>query len=175
MLMLSSCPETQVPRDFGAGPLKLKTQEWAGTWGEPGSKDAMLFTITDADKGEITVEEKENTLRVVVREITGGEESKDLALLIHFDKKVQDFGSFHLIRRPEKGSFCLWGVKHDVVEAAVKSGELKGELEHVKKSDKDEAHNHVRLTADPANYAKLLDAKYWNWMEPEFFIRREVP
>ena len=170
-LTLCSCPETQVPRDFGTSPLKLKTDEWEGTWSEPGSNEKLVFTVTSADQGELTVKDKNNPILVAVRQITNSDSSKDLAFLIHFDKEKADFGSVNLIRRPEKGVFCLWGLKNDVVEEAVRSGELKGELKAVKKTDNEAEHSHVRLAADSANYDKLMDARYWNWTEPGFFIR----
>lgn len=170
-LVLCSCPETQVPKNFGAQPLKLKAADWEGFWSEPGDKDGMEFVITNAAQGEFTAKEKKEQIRAVVREISKGEEGKDLAFLIHFDKDATEFGSFNLIRRPEKGAFCLWNLNHEVVEAAVKSGELKGELKPVKKTDKEDAHNHVRLAADPTNYTKLLGAKYWDWTQPGFFVR----
>jgi len=38
---LTSCPETSVPRDFGAKPLKLKSDDWAGTWRNVGDDDDL--------------------------------------------------------------------------------------------------------------------------------------
>ena len=53
-----------------------------------------------------------------------------------------------------------WGINHDAVAAALKSGQLKGTV----KPDKDGAHSHLDST--PANYEKLLEPQFWNWSEP---------
>jgi hypothetical protein len=179
MLGLTSCPETTVPREFGAKPLKLKAEDWNGVWSAAGENEGMTFAVTNAAKGELTVtfpekekgKEQDPPMNAVVREITRGDESKDLAFLIHFDKESTDFGPFNLMRCPEKGVFYLWSPKHDVIEAAVKSGELKGDLKRVEKTKDEEAHDHTLLVADPANYPKLLDPKFWDWTKPEAFVR----
>jgi len=157
MLVLTSCPETMVPRDFGTRPLKLKAEDWNGVWRDPAEADGMTFTVTDAAKGQFTVTfpekdgKKEEPLKVVVNEVNGGDKEKDLAFLVHFDKINEAFGPIDLIRRPEKGVFHLWNPKHDVIEAAVKSGELKGELVKVPKTKDEAEHNHTRLSADRGN------------------------
>lgn len=110
---------------------------------------------------------------MVINEIDGGDKGKNLAFLIHFDKNNEAFGPIDLIRRPEKGVFHLWNPKHDIIEAAVKTGELKGELIKVPKTKDEAEHNHTRLVADPANYEKLLDPKFWEWTKPDVYVRSQ--
>lgn len=176
LLSLTACPETKVPRSFGSKPVHLKTDEWNGTWRSAGESEGMNFTVTNAAKGELTItfsdkDKKEEPLVAVVSEVASGEEAKDMAFLIHFEGNEKEVGPFNLIRRTEKGVFYLWGPKHDAIEAAVKSGELKGELIKVEKTKDEAEHNHTKLAADAMNYTKLLDPKFWEWNKPEAFVR----
>lgn len=176
MLSLTACPETKVPRHFGSKPLHLNADDWNGVWKAPGEADGMTFTVTNAATGEMTVafpdkDKKEEPLAVIVSEVTGTDDSKDLAFLIHFEGEEKDVGPFNLIRRPEKGVLQMWSAKHDVIEAAVKAGELKGELIKVAKTKDEAEHNHTRLAADPSNYPKLLNPKFWEWTKPEPLLR----
>lgn len=175
---LTGCPETKVPRDFGMRPLKLKAEEWNGVWRDPTDAEGMTFTVTDAAKGEFTItfaaqDKKEpEVMMAVVNELNGGDKEQKLAFLVHFDKDGDAHGDFNLIRRPEKGVFQAWNPKHDAIEAAIKSGELKGELTKVPKTKDEEEHNHTRLAADHANYVKLLEPRFWKWLEPETFVKQ---
>lgn len=177
MLGLTSCPETSVPRDFGAKPLKLKSDEWAGTWRNVGDDDDFRFKIKDEVAGQITVfttdEEKktEDMMEIIIHKI-GAKADEDLAFLTFFDKPGEPRGSLHLMTVPDEGVFRLWNLRHDVIEAAIKSGELKGELKSVKEKGDDKPHNHGLLAADAANYAKLSDPKFWEWTKPDTFIRQ---
>lgn len=178
MIGLTSCPETTVSREFGAKPLELKAGDWNGVWRDPAETDGMTFTVTDAAKGQLTITfpekdgKKEEPLKVVINEVGGGDKNKNLAFFVHFDKASEAFGPFNLIRHTDKGVFYFWNPKHDSIEAAVKSGELKGELTKVPKTKDEAEHNHTRLTADPANYEKLLDPKFWEWTEVNVFVRQ---
>ena len=176
-LGLTSCPETSVPRDFGAKPLKLKGGDWSGTWRGAGGDDDFRLEIKDAAAGQITVfttdkeKKTENTMEFFVRQI-GAKGGEGLVFLTSFDKPGAARGSLSLATQPEKGVFHIWGLRHDVVESAVKSGELKGELKPVKEKGAEKPHNHCLLAADAANYAKLTDAKFWEWTKPGTFIRQ---
>lgn len=178
MIGLTGCPETTAPHNFGTKPLNLKTEEWNGVWRNPIETDGMTFTVTDAAKGQLTITfpekdgKKEEPMKVVINEVGGGEKNKDLAFFVHFDKANETTGPFNLIRRTDKGVFYFWNPKHDVIEAAVKNGELKGELIKMPKTKDEAEHNHTRLAADPANYEKLLDPKFWEWTDVSVFVRQ---
>lgn len=179
MLGLTSCPETSVPRDFGAKPLKLKSDDWAGIWRNVGDDDDDSFSleIKNATAGQIDVvttdkeKKTEDTMEIIIHKI-GAKTDEDLAFLTVFDKPGEPRGSLHLISVPDEGVFHLWGLRDDVIESAIKSGELKGELKSVKEKGDDKSHNHALLAADAANYAKLTDPKFWEWTKPDTFIRQ---
>ncbi|MBX7208469.1 MAG: hypothetical protein K1X78_09175 [Verrucomicrobiaceae bacterium] len=179
ILVLTGCPETNVPRDFGSCPLKLNAEEWNGVWADPADGEGMTFKVVDAAKGQLTItfpakaNKEPEVLQVVINEVNGGETEKKLAFFIHFDKTAAaaGLGPFNLIRRPENGVLRLWNLRHDVIEAAVKSGELKGTLTKVPKTKDEAEHQHAQLAADPANYQRIVDAKFWDWTDPGVFVR----
>ena len=177
MLGLTACPQTSVPRNFGGKPLALKTDEWQGFWHEAGDDEPLRFVVKDAAAGLITVmikdEEKksEESIELVLRE-TGAKEDGGRAFMVSFSKAGDEVGSVNLVTVPEKGTFHSWNLRHDVIERAVKSGELKGELKQVKEKGDEKPHNHSILSADPVNYEKLMDPKYWEWTKPTTFARR---
>ena len=176
MLGLTACPETSVPRNFGGKTLKLKTGDWQGTWRAAGDDDDLRFVVKDAATGQITVminddEKKTEEVVEIVMHETGVKEGGGLAFLLSFEKPGDEQGSLTLVTVPKKGVFHSWGLRNDAVEAAVKSGELKGTLKQVKEKNDEKPHNHAQLAADPANYAKLLDGKYWEWTSPTTYIR----
>lgn len=169
-LMLSSCPETTVSNDFGLTPLKLDKAEWEGTWiaaGKP-AKEGFVFEVTDAANGGFEARGTgKDDKPLVVRIHEAGGTDKRLCFLIYTDKASNKRGPLHLISRPKDNRFVLWGPNHGEIAQGVKSGELKGTLV---KGDKDD-HQHTELDTDPANYAKLLDPRYWNWTDPDTFVR----
>ena len=180
MLGLTACPQTSVPRNFGAKPLALKTEDWQGTWQIAGENDDLRFVVKDAAAGQITVlepdaekkKDKDEPVEIVIRE-TGAKEDGARAFMIVMSEPGGDRGSLNLITVANKGTFHSWNMKHDVVEAAVKSGELKGEVKEVQDKGDQKPHNHTSLHADPANYDKLMDPKYWDWSEPGTFVRKQ--
>lgn len=181
-LILSACPQTDVPRNFGTGPVTLMAADWQGRWRESTDDDSLLFTVTDAAKGALTIlpsdseAKKEPPIEVLIREAGKTKDGETLAFMLTFEKPGNERGSLNLITVPDKerdkGSFHLWGIQHDVIEKAVQSGELKGEIKSVKEKDDEKPHNHTELAADASNYAKLIDPKYWEWTKPSTFIRQ---
>lgn len=183
LLLLTACPQTDVPRSFGAAPLKLERADWEGNWREATDDENLAFTVTDADKGALAIlpsdsaekKEKEPPIEALIREAGKTKDGETLAFMITFDKAEPERGSLSLITVPnkerDKGSFHLWGLRHDAIEAAVKSGELKGEIKSVKEKSDEKPHNHTELAAETSNYAKLIDPKYWEWTKPSTFSR----
>jgi len=169
-LTLSSCPETTVSEEFGLTPVKLDKAEWQGRWIEAGKPDdeGFVFTIIDAAKGifEARGTGKEDKPLEVRIHSAGGPDDR-LCFLTYTDKASAKRGPLHLITRPKDHVFVLWGPNHQEMARGVKSGELKGKLV---KGDKDD-HQHTELDSDPANYARLLEPRYWNWTEPDTFVR----
>lgn len=182
LFLLTACPQTDVPRSFGAAPLKLNRSDWEGRWRDATDDGTLLFTVTDAAKGALTIlpsdseQKKEPPIEALVREAGKTKDGETLAFMITFDKSGAERGSLSLITVPEKGrdkgSFHLWGLRHDAIEEAVKAGELKGEIKSVKEKDDEKPHNHTELAADASNYVKLIDPKYWEWTKPSTFIRQ---
>jgi hypothetical protein len=102
----------------------------------------------------------------------------NIAVDDRFDQKISailkdtskpDIGTLHLIRSPKSGVFILWSINHDVVTAAIKSGELQGSIT----PNKDGPHS--SLATDPQNYPKLLSLKFWKWTEPAVMTRVTRP
>jgi hypothetical protein len=175
ILGLTSCPETKVPREFGGKPLKLQSREWEGVWREAGSDEDLRFVVQDAAAGQITVfvydKEKKTETAVEALAHEAPEKGEKLIFLTTFDEPGVAWGSINLVSAPEKGVLHSWNLRHDVVEAAVKSGELAGRLKPVKEEGDQKPHNHTQLSADPANYKKLTDARYWEWTKPSTLVR----
>lgn len=179
MLGLTACPQTSVQRDFGGMPLGLKIGDWQGVWQIVGEEDDFRFVVKDAAAGLITAQDtekkkdgkEEEPVELLIRE-TGAKEDGDRAFMIVLSEPGGDRGSLNLISKPEKNTFHSWNLKHDIVEAAVKSGELKGEIKEVKDKGDQKPHNHTSLNSDPANYEKLMDPKFWEWTKPDTFTRR---
>jgi hypothetical protein len=179
MLGLTSCPETSVPRDFGAKPVKLKAEEWAGSWRPAGEDESFQFVIKDASKGLLNIvlfnkeKKTEEIIEAQVRQTNQTDEGR-LFFFTTFDKPNSAMGSLNLITKPEKDVFHLWNLNHGEVEAAIKRGELKGSLEPVTEKDeqgREKTHNHSRLSADASNYEKLTDSKFWEWSNPTAYER----
>ncbi len=170
-LLLCSCPETTVPTNFGVQPLKLNTSDWEGHWSGAGAKDekdSVVFTITDAAKGIFNAQgtgKDDKPIEVFVH--TAGSKEDKLCFLTYSDKPSDLRGPLRLVSKPKDGVFLLWDANHEAIEKAIKAGELKGKIV---KGDKED-HKHSQVDADPSNYPKLLEPKYWNWSEPETFVR----
>lgn len=183
-LLLTACPQTDVPRSFGGAPLKLDRSAWEGQWREATDDETLVFSVTDADKGALTIslpaatEKKEPPIEALIREAGKTKDGTTLAFMITFHEPGGERGSLNLITVPDttkdKGSFYFWDIRHDAIESAVKSGELKGEVKSVKEKNDEKPHNHTELAADAANYAKLIDPKYWEWTKPTTFLRVEA-
>ncbi len=57
-VLLTACPETCVPDNFGAAALSLKAADWEGNWhpaDEP--KEVFTFRVRDAEQGVIELQE----------------------------------------------------------------------------------------------------------------------
>jgi hypothetical protein len=171
-VVLCSCPETTVPDGFGAGPVQLKPVEWEGTWSpvnEPG--EIFAFKVLDAEQGllelrETSGEGKNEAFTLALRQPVDGKMERGVCFAILKDKK-KPAGGLHLMRVDGKGrSFLLWGINHQVVNAALKAGELKGNVT----TDKDGDHN--SLAVEATNSATLLAPRFWNWTEPTIMVRR---
>lgn len=172
---LTACPETTVPDGFGTGPVALKASDWQGGWSpadEPG--EVFEFQVADATQGLLELHEKKPADEKKKPEVfsfslrqSGVKTGQGLCFAILKDKAKPGPGTLHLMRPALKDVFILWGVDHEAVTAALKTGELKGGLEA---PDKDGIHN--SLAADPANYAVLLAPKFWKWTEPTVMVRR---
>ncbi len=177
MLGLTSCPETSVPRDFGAKPLKLKNDDWSGVWSNAGDRDDFRFEIKNAAEGQMMLmspnpeKKTEEAMEILAHEI-GVKAGEGLIFLTVFEKPGDMRGTLHLMSVPNEGIFHIWSIQNEVIEAAIKTGELKGELKSVKEKGDDKSHNHGLLAATAANYAKLTDPKFWEWTKPETFVRQ---
>ncbi len=176
-LLLTACPETTVPDNFGTTPVRLKGSDWNAQW-RPVDEEKELFTLRlrDAAQGVIELQEttpkdpkkKPEIFTLTLRE-TGTKTDEKLQFAIFKDTSKPDNGTPHLIRSPKSGVFILWSIDHDAVTAAIKSGELQGSIT----PDKDGPHS--SLAADPQNYPKLLSPKFWKWTEPTVMTRVPRP
>jgi hypothetical protein len=169
-MVLCSCPETTVPITFGTSPLKLSKADWNGKWTEAGkpATESIVFTVSDAAKGRFTAQgsgKDDKPIEVLVHS-AGAPEDK-LCFLTYIDKPTDSRGPLRLVSKPKDGVFLLWDVNHAEIQKAIKSGELKGRLV---KGDKED-HKHSEVDADVSNYGKLLEPRFWNWSEPETFVR----
>lgn len=174
---LCSCPETTVTRDFGMKPVKLDPAEWNGQWREAGDDSSFEMKVKNADQGTLTAtfrekdaktgKDKVETFEIVVRD-AGGDDK--LCFLTHFDKPDAARSPLSLMAIPKKNVFILWHPDHDEVRAAVRKGELKGELVQ-DKEEKEKNREHSALSANPANYKLLRQSRFWAWTEPQTFER----
>lgn len=163
--VLTACPETTVNEDFGFKPAMLKAADWNGTWTPVDDDDAVQFAVANADQGLLLLTEpgKKDAKPIVFRIRRASADAKIklcFAVAQERDAKKTGAASLFLMRTAESGVLYTWGINHDAVAAAIKSGQLKGSV----KSDKDGAHSHLDSTA--ANYEKLLEPQFWNWSEP---------
>lgn len=164
---LTACPETTVNEDFGLKPAVLKAGDWNGSWTpvDEGDDDAVQFAVANADQGLLVLTEpgKKDAKPIEFRIRRGSADSKIklcFAVAQERDAKKPGAASLFLMRTAEGGVLYTWGINHDAVAAAIKSGELKGSV----RPDKDGAHSHLDST--PANYEKLLEPQFWSWSEP---------
>ena len=169
-LVLCSCPETTIPTDFGIAPFKLNKSDWNGTWAAAGkpATEGVVFTVSDGVNGQLTAQgtsKDDKPLLIIVR--TAGALEDKLCFLTYMAAATDPRGPLRLITKPKDGVFVLWDANHGEIEKAVKAGELKGRQV---KGDKDD-HKHTELDADGSNYTKLLEPRFWNWSEPETFVR----
>jgi hypothetical protein len=165
--VLTACPETTVNDDFGLKPAVLKVADWDGTWTpvDEGDDDAVQFTVANAAQGLLVLTEpgKKDAKPIEFRIRRATAESKIklcFAVAQERDAKKPGAASLFLMRTAESGVLYTWGINHDAVAAAIRSGQLKGSV----KADKDGAHSHLDSTA--ANYEKLLEPQFWSWSEP---------
>jgi hypothetical protein len=172
-VLLTACPETYVPDNFGTSALSLKAADWEGNWHPADDpKEVFTFRVRDAEQGMIELQEanpkdakkKPEIFTLSLREAgTKTDEKVHFAILKDTSKK--DDGTLHLILPSKDEVFILWAINHEAVTAAIKSGELKGSI----LPDKDGPHN--SLASDPNNYPKLLAPKFWKWTEPMVMLR----
>ena len=170
--VLTSCPETKVPRQFGLKPALLEPAAWEGDWASPGSPDNKVrFTIKDGTKGTFAVIEppkdgkKGSSTEVIVSHQSLDKDSR-LFFLSTFDKPEDQLGSLNLISKADDNVLYLWGPNHEAIEKAIEGGKLKGTV----KKDKDGAH--CSLTPDPENYKALASPEFWEWTKPEAFFKK---
>jgi hypothetical protein len=171
--LLTSCPETSVPDNFGSSAVKLKSSEWEGKW-HPADEPKEFFTlhVRDASKGTLEFRianehepsKKPEIYTLTLRE-TGAKSGGNLHFAILKDTAKSDDGTLHLIRPAKDDAFLLWSINSEAVTTALKSGELWGSIQ----PDEDGTHN--RLNADPRNYAALLAPRFWKWTEPSLLLR----
>jgi len=171
--LLTACPETYVPDNFGTSAASLKSTDWDGQWhpaDEP--KEVFTFRVRDAAQGILELQEatskdpkkKPELFTLTLRE-TGTKSEEKLYFAILKDTAKTDDGTLHLVRSAKGNVFILWAINSDIVTAALKSGELQG----VVIPDKDGPHN--KLAADAKNYPQLLAPKFWKWTEPTVMLR----
>ena len=163
--VLTACPETTVNEDFGLKPAALKAADWNGTWTPVEDDDAVQFAVTNAAQGLLVLTEPgkkdSKPIEFQIRRATADSKVKlCFAVAQERDAKKTGAATLFLMRTAESGVLYTWGINHDTVAAAIKSGQLKGAV----KPDKDGAHSHLDSTA--ANYEKLLEPQFWNWSEP---------
>ncbi len=173
---LTSCPETNVPRQFGLKPSPLKQAAWEGNWaglGSPGEK--VHFSVKQGSEGLLTVTEPAKdgkpptTMEVYVRPQSRTKDSH-LYFLSYFDRPGDKEGPVSLISKADDDyHFYLWHPNHEAIKKAVASGRLKGTLSKTK----DGAHS--SLAADLLNYNVLGSPEFWDWNKPEAFIRTDPP
>lgn len=171
--LLTACPETYVPDNFGTAAASLNSTDWDGQWhpvDEP--KEGFTFRVRDAVEGVLELQEtaaedpkkKAELFTLTLRE-TGAKSEEKLRFAILKDTAKTDDGTLHLVRPAKDHVFILWAINSDAVTAALKSGELQGTVI----PDKDGPHN--KLAADPKNYAQLLAPRFWKWTEPTVMLR----
>lgn len=173
-LLLTACPETAVPDNFGTAPVRLKDNDWNGQWRPvDDEKETFTFRVKDTALGIIELQEsapKDPKKKPEIFTLTLRDSGpKGVGPKLHFailkDTAKPAAGTLYLVRLASNGTVFLWSICHDVVTAAIKSGELQGTIT----PDKDGPHN--TLTADPKNYPNLLAPKFWNWAEPTVMVR----
>lgn len=161
---LTSCPETTVDDDFGLSPAALKASDWNGDWTPVGDDDVFHLAVTDAAKGLLVMTEPgkkdAKPVEISIRQASADKKAKVCFAVIRGQDAKKSAESFMLMREPEDGVIISWSIDHDAVAAAIRAGQLQGSI----KPDKDGAHSHLDST--PANYARLLEPKFWNWSEP---------
>ena len=174
-LGLTSCPETNVPRDFGVKPAALNPGAWEGDWAEAGSpQEKVRFSIKQADQGEISItvhdkDKKTDTiLEAVVRHASTAKDSK-LYFLAWFDKPGDRLGPVSLMAKSGDNVFYLWHPQHEAIAQAIESGRLKGKVT----KDKDSVHS--ELAAEASNYSTLTQPEFWDWASPTGYFKRAAP
>lgn len=175
--LLTACPETEVGPDFGFSSVVLKAADWDGTYEVLDDDDLMQLQVTDGPKGQITLTEvpgpqdkkdkKDKPLILTLRRATQDKDDRLYFATLREHGKTEPDLPLYLLRATGEGSILLWMVDDKKVEAAIKSGQLKGSV----KPDKDGAHS--RLDSDAANYPVILQPQFWNWTEPAVMQRRK--
>ncbi len=175
MLGLTSCPETNVPRDFGVKPAVLKPEAWEGDWSEvENPEEKVHFAIKQADQGvlSITLHDKEkktdSVIEAVVRHASEDKGSQ-LLFLVWFDKPGTTLGPLSLMSKHADNVFYLWHPRHEVIEKAIASGRLKGTVT----KSKDGAHS--ELVPEASNYSLLTLPEFWDWTAPDAYFKHASP
>jgi hypothetical protein len=167
--LLSACPETTVDENFGLKPLELQPEDWNGLWTPVDDDEKMKFTIIAPDKGVLRIsdpEDKKGKPTDLRLHRASADEKAELffALMVEQDEREAK-NQIMLMRKAEKDILVAWMIDDEAIEAAIKSGDLKGTTRRVK----NDPHNH--LASDPANYPRLLSPQYWQWTEPMMLKR----
>ncbi len=175
MLGLTSCPETNVPRDFGVKPVVLKPAEWEGDWadvgGTPDGKGHV--TIKQADQGLLSIPSYDKDgkasgeAEVMVRQASTDKNSH-LFFMSSFDKPGASVGSVSLMSKSDDNVFYLWSPNHEAIAKAIASGRLKGKA--TKAKDQDGMHS--QLDAVASNYRTLLLPEFWDWTSPTAIFKQ---
>ncbi|MEZ5385679.1 MAG: hypothetical protein R3F13_09190 [Prosthecobacter sp.] len=160
---LTSCPETTVDENFGARPAVLDADDWNGSWTHAGDDDdEARFTVLDAALGVVRLEDtdgKDKPSEILLRQPTEAKTPLRFATMREIGEEKAPL-PLYLLREGDDGVIFIWGINHEAVAKAIKSGRLKGETKVVK----NDPQNH--LIADPVNYPVLLEPQFWNWTEP---------
>ena len=166
---MTACPETTVDENFGLKPVAVDAGDWNGAWMPVDDDDVVQFTVTDAAQGTLRMTEPDRKdAKPVEFRLRRASADKDVQLSFLVMREQGEKAaatSLHLIREADEGVILAWVINHHAVEAAIKSGQLKGSTKRIKK----DPQNH--LDSDPANYTRLLEPQFWHWSEPSVLRR----
>ena len=171
VLMLTACPEVQVPMDFGAAPAQLDADDWNGLWENPASPGESMRIKIDPKRPNIVFAEEldddeEEPTTFHLRRVSSKSDHDDLYFMLPESEDSFFTSTPYLLREADDGVLCFWMVNHDTVEAALESGTLKGKI-----TRPDDKGSHCSLEAVKSNYTELIKPQYWEWLKP-FFIYR---
>jgi hypothetical protein len=130
--VLTACPETTVGDDFGLKPVVLSADDWNGAWVPVDDDDSIQFTVTDAAQGILRMTEPgkkdDKPVEFRLRRATSDKDVKLYFLIMREQNDKSAATSLHLIREADEDVILAWLINHQTVEAAIKSGQLKGSI-----------------------------------------------